>query len=58
MTRNMGSQVIQENFAEAFKRQETAREVVERIPRLAVIDLLEAAATQARIPGTVSSTRS
>ena len=40
MTSNMGSQVIQENFAEAFNGKKLPEEVVERT-RLAVIDLLK-----------------
>ena len=40
MTSNMGSQVIQENFAEAFNGKKLPGEVVERT-RLAVIDLLK-----------------
>ena len=40
MTSNMGSQVIQENFAEAFNGKKLSEEVVERT-RLAVIDLLK-----------------
>ena len=40
MTSNMGSQVIQDNFAEAFDGRKLPEEVVERT-RLAVIDLLK-----------------
>ena len=40
MTSNMGSQVIQENFAEAFDGKKLPEEVVEKT-RLAVIDLLK-----------------
>ena len=40
MTSNMGSQVIQENFAEAFNGKKLPGEVVEQT-RLAVIDLLK-----------------
>ena len=40
MTSNMGSHVIQENFAEAFNGKKLPEEVVERT-RLAVIDLLK-----------------
>ena len=40
MTSNMGSQVIQENFAEAFNGKKLPEEVVEKT-RLAVIDLLK-----------------
>ncbi len=40
MTSNMGSQVIQENFAEAFNGKKLPEEVVEQT-RLAVIDLLK-----------------
>ena len=39
MTSNMGSQVIQENFAEAFNGEKLAPEVVEKTRR-DVIDLL------------------
>ncbi|WP_418982047.1 ATP-dependent chaperone ClpB [Alistipes sp.] len=40
MTSNMGSQIIQENFAAAFNGEKLSEEVVERT-RLAVIDLLK-----------------
>ena len=48
MTSNMGSQVIQENFAEAFNGEKLAPEVVEKTRR-DVIDLLKQQ-LQARVP--------